>query len=234
MGDEISHAEMKIEEVENLQIVSPEDQDVDEERPHDKKEVKKVIKKKKIIKKKKTVVTGDDGVPKVVEEITEEEVPEIHEITVTDEAETTIEGVVKPIITEMDADEISHAEMKIEKVEDVQIVSPEDQDVDEERPHDKKEGVKKVIKKKKIIKQKKTVVTGDDGVPKVVEEITEEEVPEIHEITVRDEAETTIEGVVKPIITEMDADEISHAEMKIEEVEDVQIVSPEDQDVDEE
>merc|ERR1712150_233537 len=118
-------------------------------------------------------------------------------------------GVVKPIITEMDADEISHAEMKIEEVEDVQIVSPEDQDVDEEKPNDKKEGVKKVIKKKKM-----TVVTGDDGVPKVVEEITEEEVPEIHEITVRDEAETTIEGVVKPIITEMDADEISHAEMK--------------------
>merc|ERR1711931_153381 len=128
--------------------------------------VKKVIKKKKIIKKKKTVVTGDDGVPKVVEEITEEEVPEIHEITVRDETETTIEGVVKPIITEMDADEVSHAEMKIEEVEDVQIVSPEDQDVDEEKSHDKKE-VKKVIKKKKIIKKKKTVVTGDDGVPKV-------------------------------------------------------------------
>merc|ERR1712055_1060920 len=136
-------------------------------------------------------------------------------------------------ITEMDADEISHAEMKIEEVEDVQIVSPKDQDDDEEGTHDKKE-VKKVIKEKKIIKKKKTVVTGDDGVPKVVEEITEEEVPEIHEITVRDEAETTIEGVVKPIITEMDADEISHAEMKIEKVEDVQIVSPEDQDVDEE
>merc|ERR1712168_825375 len=114
---------------------------VDEEKPHDKKEVKRVIKKKKIIKKKKTVVTGDDGVPKVVEEITEEEVPETHDITVRDEAETTIEGVVKPIITEMDADEISHAEMKIEEVEDVQIVSPEDQDV-EEKPHDKK-GVKK-------------------------------------------------------------------------------------------
>merc|ERR1712139_629287 len=167
--------------------------------------------------------TGDDGVPKVVEEITEEEVPEIHEITVRDEAETTIEGVVKPIITEMDADEISHAEMKIEEVEDVQIVSPKDQDDDEEGTHDKK-GVKKVIKKKKIIKKKKTVVTGDDGVPKVVEEITEEEVPEVHEITVRDEAETTIEGIVKPIITEMDADEISHAEMKIEEVENLQIV----------
>merc|ERR1712139_464272 len=149
--------------------------------------------------------TGDDGVPKVVEEITEEEVPEIHEITVRDETETTIEGVVKPIITEMAADEMGHAEMKIEEVEDVQIVSPEDQDVDEEKPHDKKE-VKKVIKKKKIIKKKKTVVTGDDGVPKVVEEITEEEVPEVHEITVRDEAETTIEGIVKPIITEMDAD----------------------------
>merc|ERR1712002_1315479 len=130
--------------------------------------------------------------------------------------------------------EISHAEMKIEEVEDVQIVSPEDQDVDEERPIDKKEGVKKVIKKKKIIKKKKTVVTGDDGVPKVVEEIIEEEVPEIHEITVRDEAETTIEGVVKPIITEMDADEISHAEMKMKEVEDVQTVSPEEQYIDEE
>merc|ERR1712002_1138680 len=130
--------------------------------------------------------------------------------------------------------EISHAEMKIEEVEDVQIVSPEDQDVDEERPIDKKEGVKKVIKKKKIIKKKKTVVTGNDGAPKVVEEINEEEVPEVHEITVRDAAETTIEGIVKPIITEMDADEISHAEMKIEEVEDVQIISPEGQDVDEE
>merc|ERR1711931_344101 len=100
---------------------------------------------------------------------------------------------------EMDADEISHAEMKIEEVEDVQIVSPEDQDVDEEKPHDKKE-VKKVIKKKKIIKKKKTVVTGDDGVPKVIEEITEEEVPEIHEISITDEAESTVEGIVKPII----------------------------------
>merc|ERR1712168_1631786 len=116
---------------------------VDEEKPHDKKEVKRVIKKKKIIKKKKTVVTGDDGVPKVVEEITEEEVPETHDITVRDEAETTIEGVVKPIITEMDADEISHAEIKIDEVEDVQIVYPEDQDDDEERPNDKKEGGKK-------------------------------------------------------------------------------------------
>merc|ERR1712098_713284 len=101
---------------------------------------------KKIIKKKKTVVTGDDGVPKVVEEITEEEVPEVHEITVRDEAETTIEGIIKPIITEMDADEISHAEMKIEEVEDVQIISPEDQNVDEEKPLDKQEGIMKVRK----------------------------------------------------------------------------------------
>merc|ERR1712033_12856 len=145
-ADEISHAEMKIEQVEDVQITSPEDKDVDEEKPLDKKEgIKKVIKKKKIIKKKKTVVTGDDGVPKVVEEITEEEVPEIHEITVRDEAETTIEGVVKPIITEMDADEISHAEMKVGAVEEITIVSPEEQYIDEEKPADRKEGVKKVI-----------------------------------------------------------------------------------------
>merc|ERR1711974_160032 len=105
----------------------------------------------------KTVKTGDDGIPEVVEEITEEEVPEIHEISIRDDAETTIEGIVKPIITEIDADEVTHAEMKIEEVEEVKTVPSEGEDIDQEKPGDRKEGVKKVIKKKKIIKKKKTV-----------------------------------------------------------------------------
>merc|ERR1711874_501345 len=135
----------------------------------------------------------------------------------------------KPIITEVDTDGVTHAEMKIEEVKEVKTVPSEGEDIDQEKPDDRKEGVKKVIKKKKIIKKKKTVTTGDDGIPKVVEEITEEEVPEVHEISIRDEAETTIEGIIKPIITEIDADEVTYAEMKIEEVEDVKTVPSEEE-----
>merc|ERR1712105_511569 len=94
--------------------------------------------------------------------------------SIRDEAETTIEGIVKPIITEIDTDEVTHAEMKIEEVEDVKRLPSEEEDIDQEKPGDRKEGVKKVTRKKKIIKKKKTVTTGDDGIPKIVEEITEE------------------------------------------------------------
>merc|ERR1739838_895908 len=105
-------------------------------------------KKKKIIKKKKVVTTGDDGIPKVVEEITEEDVPDICEISIRDEEEITIEGIVKPVITEIDADELTHAEMKIEEIEEVKTVSPEELDIQQEKPNDKKEEIKKVTKKK--------------------------------------------------------------------------------------
>merc|ERR1712080_647813 len=121
-----------------------------------------------------------------------------HEISIRDETETTIEGVVKPIITEIDADEITHAEIKIEEIEEVTTVPSEERGVEQEKPTKIDEGQKTVIKKKKIVKKKKTVTTADDGIPKVVEEITEEDIPEIHEISIRDESETTIEGVVKP------------------------------------
>merc|ERR1712066_917070 len=167
-ADEITHAEIKIEETGEVTTVPSEEREFDQEKPT---EVdvgqKKVIKKKKIIKKKKTVTTGDDGIPKVVEEITEEEIPEIHEISIRDEAETTIEGIVKPIISEIDADEITHAEIKIEETEEVTTVPSEERDVDQEKPTEADERQKKVIKKKRIIKKKKTVTTGDDGIPKV-------------------------------------------------------------------
>merc|ERR1712061_948816 len=156
------------------------------------------VKQKKIIKKKKTVTTGDDGIPKVVEEIMEEEVPEVHEISIRDESETTIEGIVRPIITEAYDDETTHAEIKIEEIEEVKTVPSEEKYSDHEIPIDVNEPQKKVVKKKKIIKKKKTVTTGDDGIPKVVEEITEEEAPEVREISIRDESETTIEGIVRP------------------------------------
>merc|ERR1712080_76806 len=157
-----------------------------------------------------------------------------HEISIRDETETTIEGFVKPIITEIDADEITQAEIKIKEIEEVTTVPSEERDVDQEKLTEVDEVPKKVVKKKKIIKKKKTVTTGDDGIPKVVEEITEEEIPEIHEISIRDEAETTIEGFVKPIITEIDADEITQAEIKIEEIEEVTTVPSEERDVDQE
>merc|ERR1712066_967885 len=138
---------------------------------------------------------------------------------------------VKPIITEIDADEITHAEIKIEETEEVTTVPSEERDVDQEKPTEVDQGPKKVIKKKKIVKKKKTGTTGDDGIPKVVEEITEEEVPEIHEISIRDEAETTIEGIVKPIITEIDADEITHAEIKTGEMDEATMLHSEEHDV---
>merc|ERR1712061_557325 len=83
-----------------------------EETPHDEKDTDNIVddeikerKKKEIIKKRKTtkkkIVTGEDRQPIVTEEVTEEDLPVDFEVTITDEKESIIEGVVKPVITEI-------------------------------------------------------------------------------------------------------------------------------------
>merc|ERR1712000_784437 len=85
---------------------------------------KRIIKKRKTIKKK--VVTGEDGQPVVTEEVTEEDLPEEFEVTITDEKESVIEGFVRPVITEISEDATTHAEFIVEE-----IVEKEEGPVDE-------------------------------------------------------------------------------------------------------
>merc|ERR1712066_1199326 len=186
----------------------------DEERRDKKK--KKVVKKRKTIKKK--IVTGEDGKPVVTEEITEEDLPEDFEVTITDEKESVIEGVVKPVITEIREDATTHAEIVVEEIIHKEEGPMEERDTekqlnDDERRDKKK---KKVSKKRKTIKKK--IVTGEDGKPVVTEEITEEDLPEDFEVTITDEKESVIEGVVKPVITEIGDDATIHAEIVVEEM----------------
>merc|ERR1712066_1144891 len=164
MGDATTHAEIVVEEIIDKEEVPMDERDTekrladDDERRERKK--KKVIKKRKTIKKK--IVTGEDGQPVVTEEITEEDLPEDFEVTITDEKESVIEGVVKPVITEIREDATTHAEIVVEEIIDKEEGPMEERDTekqltDEERRDKKK---KKVIKKRKTIKKK--IVTGED------------------------------------------------------------------------
>merc|ERR1712066_1220549 len=142
---------------------------------------------------KKKIVTGEDGQPVVTEEITEEDLPEDFEVTITDEKESVIEGVVKPVITEIREDATTHAEIVVEEIIDKEEGPMDERDTekqlaDDERRDKKK---KKVIKKRKTIKKK--IVTGEDGKPVVTEEITEEDLPEDFEVTITDQKESVIE-----------------------------------------
>merc|ERR1712002_483475 len=107
---------------------------------------KKVIKKRKTIKKK--TVPGHDGQPVVTEEVTEEDLPEHFEVTITDEKESVIEGKIKPVITEAKADTTTSTEFIFEEIVDREV-GPVD-----ETPTDKTDDTKE-IKKKKIIKKRK-------------------------------------------------------------------------------
>merc|ERR1712066_173940 len=198
MGDATTHAEIVVEEIIDKEEVPMDERDTekqladDDERKDRKK--KKVIKKRKTIKKK--ILTGEDGKPVVTEEITEEDLPEDFEITITDEKESVIEGVVKPVITEIREDATTHAGIVVEEIIDKEEGPMDERDTekqladDDERKDRKK---KKVIKKRKTIKKK--ILTGEDGKPVVTEEITEVDLPDDFEVTITDEKESVIEGV---------------------------------------
>merc|ERR1712168_438845 len=154
--------------------------------------------KRKTVKRK--VVTGKDGQPVVTEEVTEKNIPQDFGVTVTDEQESVIEDVVQPVITEVKEDTTTHTEFIVEEVAD-EKEGPVDE-IDTDKIKDKatrQRKKKKVMKKRKIIKNK--VVTDEDGQTVVTHEVTEADLPKGFEVTITDEKESVIEGVVKPVIT---------------------------------
>merc|ERR1712002_1141408 len=174
-----------------------------------------VIKKRRTTKKK--VVTGEDGQPVVTEEVFDEEIPEAFDVTITDEKESVVEGVVKPVITEVREDATTYAEIKVEEIVDKLGIHVDDKDTEKITDNEGRE-----VKKKKVIKKRRTtkkkVVAGEDGHPVVTEEVFEEEIPEAFDVTITDEKESVVEGVVKPVITEVREDATTYAEIKVEEI----------------
>merc|ERR1712168_1230313 len=164
---------------------------------------KKVIKKRKITKKK--VSTGRWGQPVISEEVTEENLPEDIEITVTDERDSVIDVLIKPVVTEVTEDATTHTHFTVEDTKDIQSLA-DDKDA-EKVPDDNTKQIKKktVIKKRKITRKKS--VTGEDTQPIVTEEVTEVDLPEEYEVTIMDEKESVVESVVKPVITEIREDD---------------------------
>merc|ERR1712080_622320 len=101
---------------------------------------------------KKKVVTGEDGQPIVTEEVTEEEIPETIEVSLIDENESTIEGVVRPVITEVKEDATTEAEIIIKEIVDKDTIPGDEVVVDGIDNRETKERKKKrVIKKRKVI-----------------------------------------------------------------------------------
>merc|ERR1711972_603372 len=188
----------------------------DESKPGESKvkTVKKVMKKKKVIKR-KTVIDEEDT-PQTTEEVIEESIPVIETISCQDEQETTVEGVIRPVRTDIKNDRVSEAEIFIteEKIGDEDVKTEVFEDVKMEDVQGKK--VRKSIKKKKVTKRKEIV--DDKGTPVITEEITEEEIPESskHVVLVEDVHDTTIDADMKPVIVKIEDDKTTEEQFFVQ------------------
>merc|ERR1711972_1174328 len=195
------YVEPKVTEDETTTTESMQEKEIDDKEVQLK---KKTIKKKKVIKRK--TVINEEGSPTTTEEVFEEEVPISETISIQDEQETSVEGIVRPVKTDAKDDRIAEAEFFIseEKTENEKIITEVYEDVKIEDVKGKK--VRKSIKKKKTTKQREIV--DDEGTPVIIEEITEEEIPDSssHVIEIQDMTDTIVETDVKPLIVEIEDD----------------------------